>query len=60
MSIHTGNTCLSTHADVCEDPIYRERISQIEEEGLPVTKPSTSKEAWVDYLMPLEFAEFHK
>lgn len=33
VSIHTVNTYLGLHTDACEDPIYRERISQIEDRG---------------------------
>lgn len=33
VSVHTVNTYLGLHTDACEDPAYRERISQIEERG---------------------------
>jgi biotin operon repressor len=33
VSVHTVNTYLGLHTDACEDQIYRERISQIEERG---------------------------
>jgi DNA-binding transcriptional regulator YhcF (GntR family) len=33
VSIHTVNTYLALHTDACEDRMYRERISQIEERG---------------------------
>jgi len=32
-SIHTVNTYLGLHTEACEDPAYRERISEIEERG---------------------------
>lgn len=32
-SVHTVNTYLGLHTEACEDPAYRERISEIEERG---------------------------
>ncbi len=33
VSVHIVNTYVGLHTDACEDPAYRERISQIEERG---------------------------
>jgi len=33
VSLYTVNTYLGLHAEACEDPAYRERISEIEERG---------------------------
>ncbi len=33
VSIATVNTYLELHANACEDPAYRERISEIEQRG---------------------------
>lgn len=33
VSLHTVNTYLGLHTEACEDPAYRERISEIEERG---------------------------
>lgn len=34
VSLHTVNTYLGLHTDACEDPAYRNRISEIEDRGL--------------------------
>ena len=33
VSVHTVNTYLQLHTEACEDPAYRERITEIEERG---------------------------
>lgn len=45
VSVHTVNTYLGLHTEACADPAHRERLSQIEERGWPITKPSTSKKS---------------